>query len=273
MSNLNQQLISLGSVEKTLIIPLWARAEETLNSGLIDDPMSVEFINKLDTSIFNFNQMSRFVKNYLLTAIANRTILIDQFLNDVLSEDNIVLNFGCGLDTRFSRFRGKVRRWYDIDMPDVIKIKQNFVQENDSYKLIPASIFDDNLFGKFDLDGRVIAICEGVLMYFDEKEVRAFLSKLMQVTKEGDLIIETLGNLAKLKVNPVIKDIGESSRYIWTINEPEKLQIDNMLRTVKSSTIFDLSQERWGLYGKLMKWKFLNKRVSDKITHYRYKCQ
>lgn len=271
MFEVNQKFLDLGSIEKTLIIPLWARAYETINNGLINDELSVKLLNQLDTAVFGFDQMGKFIKNYLLTAIANRTILIDQFLSDSLTNDSIVLNFGCGLDTRYSRFKSKVKMWYDIDMSDVIELRKYLIEEEDNYKMISKSILDNNLFDNIQLNGKTVIICEGILMYFKEYVVKDFVSKLIANTKSGHLIIESLGNWAKIKVNPVIKGIGENSRYIWTINDPTQINLlNNKLSVVESTSIFEINQNRWGLYGKLMGLEYFNKRISGKITHYRY---
>lgn len=271
MSDINHQLLHLGSIEKTLIIPLWARAEETLNGGLIKDDLSVKIVNQIDTSIFGFNQMGKFIKNYLLTAIANRTLIIDNYLEHSLTKESIVLNFGCGLDTRYSRYIDKVKIWYDIDIAEVIELRKNFFTEKNNYQMISKSILDKDLFDEIELDGVVIAICEGLLMYFVESEVKDFLDRLILSTKSGNLILESLGNWAKLKVNPVIKGIGENSRYIWTINNPTNTnKLDKRLSAVESSSIFEINRKRWGVYGKLMQLEYLDKRVSSKITHYRY---
>jgi O-methyltransferase involved in polyketide biosynthesis len=158
-------------------------------------------------------------------------------------------------------------------MPEVIALRRNFVSETDHYKMLQADILDEALFSRITVSGDIVVICEGLLMYFEEAEVMGFLSRLIKNTHSGSLIIESLGSFAKLKVNPVIKGIGENSRYVWTINNPEKLQVNNCLSAVESMTIFDINKERWGIYGKLMSSNYLNKRVSSKITQYRYECQ
>lgn len=271
MSKINSKIQSLNSIEKTMLIPLWARAEETMNGGLINDPLSIEIVNEIDTSVYGFNQMSKFVKNYLLTAIANRTILIDRFLNGIINEKTVVYNFGCGLDTRFARYANKVRIWYDIDMPEVIDIRNSFAKESADYKMQAINALSDNPMEGLDLSKDCVIICEGILMYFTELEVRNFLKKVIDSTQSGNMILETLGSWTKLKVNPVIKGIGENSRYTWSLNNTQDCRkLDNRMKMIETKSIFDLNKERWGLMGRLMNSDFLNKRISSKITLYRY---
>ena len=271
MSEINSKIQALGSVEKTMLIPLWSRAEESMNGGLIDDQLSIDIINKIDTSLYGFNQMSRFVKNYLLTAIANRTILIDEYLDKVINKDSIVYNFGCGLDTRFARYLGKVKQWNDIDMPEVIDIRRSFATETDTYRMHSLSILAENPLDGLEIDKNCVVICEGLLMYFDESEVKGFLKKMIDATESGNMILETLGSWTKIKINPVIKGIGENSRYTWSLNNTKDCRkLDIRMEMVDSKTIFDLNKSRWGSMGTLMRSTYLNKRVSSKITLYRY---
>ena len=271
MSKINSKIQSLNSIEKTMLIPLWARAEETMNGGLINDPLSIEIVNEIDTSVYGFNQMSKFVKNYLLTAIANRTILIDDYLEKATNKDTVVYNFGCGLDTRFARYANKVRIWYDIDMPEVIDIRNSFAKESADYKMQAINALSDNPMEGLDLSKDCVIICEGILMYFTELEVRNFLKKVIDSTQSGKMILETLGSWTKLKVNPVIKGIGENSRYTWSLNNTQDCRkLDNRMKMIETKSIFDFNKERWGLMSRLMNSDFLNKRISSKITLYRY---
>lgn len=269
MREINNQILNLGSVEKTLIIPLWARAEESIHGGLIKDELSEKIISQIDTSIYGFDQMSKFVRNYLLTAIANRTLLIDKYLDKSITKQSVVYNFGCGLDTRFARYEGRVKKWIDIDMPDVIELRKNFVKESYNYKMISGSILDPLISGIIESPGNSIVICEGLLMYFKESEVQGFLTQIVNRSKGGNMILETLGSWAKIKVNPVIKGIGENSRYTWTLNNTmDCRKLDNRMMMISSNSIFDINYARWGTMGMLMKSSYLNKRVSSKITLY-----
>lgn len=270
VSEINSRVLSLDSLEKTLIIPLWARAEETLHGGLINDELSVKFIEQIDTSVFGFDQMSSFVRNYLLTAIANRTLLIDSYLDTLVNENSIVYNFGCGLDTRFERYKSKVLKWVDIDLPEVIELRKELVTESSGYSMMCASILDDKFNFIEDSEDNII-ICEGLLMYFKGSEVQNFLGNVIDTTKSGNMILESLGSWAKIKINPVIKGIGENSRYTWTLNNTQDYRkLDIRMKLINSKNIFKISNARWGTMGKLMKSKYLNDRVSSKITLYRF---
>ncbi|HBZ19782.1 MAG TPA: hypothetical protein DEO60_01525 [Bacteroidales bacterium] len=41
-----------------------------------------------------------------------------------------IKNIGCGLDTRFERIDNGKLKWFDIDFPEVIKLRGRFMNEN-----------------------------------------------------------------------------------------------------------------------------------------------
>lgn len=265
------KILSLSDVEKTLVIPLWARAEETLVGGLIEDRLSVELVETLDLSVFNFQQLSPFIKNYLLTAIANRTIIIDDMLKKLDGKGRTVLNFGCGMDTRFSRFESKFDMWYDIDLEPVIELRRQLIDERDGYRMITGDITSESVVPKQIEGENFIVVCEGLLMYFTHNQVMSFLNKMTNELEKGDLIFESLGSYAKIKVNPVIKGIGEKSKYKWGMNNICKLEEEiPYLRHRKTVSIFDINKSRWGVMVNLMRVNYLKKRVASKISHFSY---
>ena len=264
------EIATLSGVEKTLLIPLWARAKETQGRGSIRDELSVQLINRINIEEFGLDNLSPFVRNYLLTAIANRTILIDKYLNRILDSQTIVVNLGCGLDTRYIRYIEKVKHWYDFDLDNVISLRKKLVDEVDNYSMLAGSLLDEELFDKIG-HKNIVCICEGLLMYFDEATVREFVDNIVSKTESGYLIMETLGNWTKFGVNPVISKIGEKSKYTWTINnQAELLKYNDKLELLATESIFDINKLNWKIMSKIAKSKFLRTRISSNITMLRY---
>jgi len=58
------------------------------------------------------------------------------------SPDGVVVNIGCGLDSRFSRIDNGRVCFHDLDLPDVSGIKRRFFEENDRYQFIASSVLD-----------------------------------------------------------------------------------------------------------------------------------
>eukprot|EP00831_Metopus_contortus_P044409 TRINITY_DN3561_c0_g1_i3.p1 TRINITY_DN3561_c0_g1~~TRINITY_DN3561_c0_g1_i3.p1 ORF type:complete len:154 (+),score=35.58 TRINITY_DN3561_c0_g1_i3:110-571(+) len=102
-----------------------------------------------------------------------------------------VINIGCGLDTRFERIdNGKVI-WYDLDLPQSIKLRKNFFKEDDRYKMISKSVFDNSWINDIkEKNRKVLVIAEGILMYFSKEEVVSILDMLQRGFNECECLFE-----------------------------------------------------------------------------------
>ena len=56
----------------------------------------------------------------------------------------MIVHIGCGFDSRFERVDNGQVEWYDLDLPDVIKLRRKLIgDEGNRYHLIDCSVFDD----------------------------------------------------------------------------------------------------------------------------------
>ena len=99
--NSKVSLQKLEGVPRTLLIPLRGRYLETKrDEGIINDPKSVEIIDSLE---HDFGESELPWDGQLLMAV--RTEILDESINKFLADnpDSVVVNLGCGLDTRGGR--------------------------------------------------------------------------------------------------------------------------------------------------------------------------
>ena len=112
---------NLTGIPETMLIPLWAKAEETQRvNPIIRDTKAEKIIKTIDYDFSKFNKswMSQ-------TGIAIRTFILDRAVEKFLSvNDNaIIINLGAGLDTRYERLSpNRIKCWYDLDVPEAIQI-------------------------------------------------------------------------------------------------------------------------------------------------------
>ena len=130
----------LKNVAETLLYPLISRYVETKKeNGVIKDPKSIEIIEALDydvknTKLFPISQLGACL----------RTIIFDEAVLDFIGKnhDSVIVNLGCGLDTRFSRIDNNQILWFDLDLPETIKIRKKFFPETSRHKFIAKSVLD-----------------------------------------------------------------------------------------------------------------------------------
>ena len=180
---------NLKGVSETQLITLWARAAETKHENpIIKDQKAVEIVNKIE---YDFSKFDKDMLTQVMVAV--RTEILDNATNAFIEKypDAIIINLGCGLDTRFSRLDNNKIHWYDLDLPESINIRRHFFEERDRYKMIAKSVFDYSWTDDIQANEHVLIILEGLLVYFKEHEVKNLLNKLIN-TFEGAELLSTI---------------------------------------------------------------------------------
>ena len=166
----------LGDIPETLLIPLRGRYLETKRTnGIIRDPRSIEI---LDHIAYDFSRHE--LSTGTQVGVAVRTLILDREIRAFLDvhDKAVVVNLGCGLDTRCHRLDNGRVQWFDLDVEETIELRRHFFPENDRYTLLARSVLDFEWCDEIPTDRPVLIIAEGLLMYFEEEEVRRILTKL-----------------------------------------------------------------------------------------------
>ncbi|MCT6781896.1 MULTISPECIES: hypothetical protein [Streptomyces] len=91
---------NLGSVQVTLLIPLYGRAVETRKKhAILRDAKADEMVAEIDYDFARFDNLPSLIGTVL------RTALFDRWVHDFLAESpaGTVIEIGTGLNTRFER--------------------------------------------------------------------------------------------------------------------------------------------------------------------------
>ena len=123
-----------GGVPITMLIPLYARAAETqAPQPMIRDEDAVQMVAAIDYDYSTFADDAA-----TLLGIAIRTQVLDEFAGEYIAQhpDACIINLGAGLDTRFSRVDNGRVRWYDLDLPESIAIRHQFIDRKFYAKLL-----------------------------------------------------------------------------------------------------------------------------------------
>ncbi|NEO92364.1 MAG: class I SAM-dependent methyltransferase [Moorea sp. SIO3G5] len=199
----------IGDVAATSLMTLYCHALESQSKDpILDDPLAVEITDKLtpelsqsDNKLYQSLAKGKLEKK-LVVHVAMRAKRYDDYARNFLerSHNGIVVNIGCGLDTRFHRIdNGKVI-FYDLDLPEVIAVKKKLLPETDRYRFIPSSVLNYEwmeAITQLNPDS-VLLMAEGVFMYLQEDEVKSLVLKL-QSTFPGCELIAEFFNAAWLK--------------------------------------------------------------------------
>lgn len=197
----NKVSIKKDSVQETLVIPLYGRkiANELFPTLYSDDTAS-KIIEQLD---YDFSALEQRSKNkfYLFGAleIAMRQYDLACEVRDYLAAHPkaAVVNLGCGLDATAAACDNGECKMYNIDLPDVIALREQVLPAGERDTYIAADLNDTDAW--FDLiddsDGSVF-IAAGVFYYFLREQATALFEKMQKRFKGGVLAFDTANRAA-----------------------------------------------------------------------------
>ena len=215
----------LESLQKTLLLPLWGRAEASrMQSPVLTDLRAVELIGRMD---YDFSRLSRQLGTFCALSLAARAKEFDAVLLDFVKRKGNVtaVNLGAGLDTAFCRVKSERLRWVDIDLPDVIALRRKLLPETREMEEIPKSMFDGSIRGDIGEAENVLFIIGGVLMYFGEARVRQLFEQLSGQFRNAEMVFDTFTPLGVLYCNRRLAKSGfHNAGMKWGIRNPGRME-------------------------------------------------
>lgn len=235
----------LSVLAQTLFIPLAVRAKEAeCSRPIFIDKMAIDIFNQCDTRnvIIDGGEISTH-------GILARTQVIDTEVESLLSvnPNAIVINLGAGLDTRFFRLDNGTVKWYDLDLPEVIALRKQFIAENDRLHFVAKSVMDYSWIDeiKYSSNDTVILIAEGLLMYFTENDVKKILSILIKKFPNADMFFDVVHSFF----------IGKkiSSGFLWGIAKAKELEsLNNEISVMQAWSTGSLIKQRQSLIFRML---------------------
>lgn len=198
------------------MITLWARATESRRPDAITrDRKAVEICDRLD---YDFSRFTGGWKSQVGVAVRDRHIdvIVRAFL--ARAGPAAIVNLGAGLDTRFFRIDDGSALWFDVDLPDAIALRRQFIDETDRLTLISCSALDDRWIERVREEAGnrpTLLLAEGVLMFFAKVEVRAVLDRFARAFPDGEMLVDLIGPL--MVRFPRLHDTlpGTAARFRW----------------------------------------------------------
>lgn len=164
----------LTGVPETMLWTLHNRATESMRPDGILRDTEIERIYKA----IDYDYKASFRAGDPSHSI--RSIMFDRYVSGFLAEhpDGVVVNLGVGLETQRFRLDNQQALWIGVDLPESIAIRERFIAPDERHRHIAASAMDESWYDEVP-DGRSVYItAQGLLMYFEEEEVKQHLISL-----------------------------------------------------------------------------------------------
>lgn len=190
----------MKNVSKTLYIPLYGKAYVSQKQIILKD-INAEIIWQKE----GFELKGKAKSKWLAYYMAMRSATIDDFVEDKLRENSVVLHLGCGLDSRSQRIACP-NLWYDIDFDDVIQVRKQYFQPTNTYQMISADITDLSFLNQIPKQSHGIIILEGLSMYLSKEHLNKLFEALSNHFDDLDMILDAYSTFAlkmSNKRNPI----------------------------------------------------------------------
>jgi len=217
--------IILGPVQKTLFLPVVARAlESSKSTPMLFDKTAMQIVEKIN---YNFTKLISSITELSRIAWIVRSTCFDRLIRDFLRRypGATVVNIGCGLDTTYERVDNGLVQWYDMDLPDVIELRKLFMNETKNRKFIAGSFLENSWYKKLGYPEHVLFIAGGVFYFYEEKVIRTFLIKLSLLFQSCELLFDVTSPSGVRATNRVLQKAGiyEKSFLKWGLKSTDTI--------------------------------------------------
>jgi len=220
--------IDLGAVQETLMLPLWARARETeKHNPIVCDPYAQNIVERID---YDFSQIEEGPAADHQGVWAIRAYNFDNIVKGFLANNNraVVVNIGAGLDTSFQRIDDGSALWINIDLPDVVALRQKLIPDSEREMTIAKSVFDFTWIDDISrwMEGRsILFTAAGVLCYFERQEVETLFRKLAGTYPSSHVIFDSMSRFVAWGTNrEILKNSRMDALIKWHLKRASDLQ-------------------------------------------------
>ena len=209
--------IEKNTVQETLIIPLYGRkvcAERY--PEMLNDEEAKRIIENIE---YDFDEKGKLMEKqpglFGALEVAQRQYDLAFEVTDYLKThpEAAVVNLGCGLDNTFTRVDNGRCRGYNVDLPDIIEIRNGLLPAGEREENIAADLNDFSWFDmiEFDESKGAVFFAAGVFYYFKTEQVKTLFSAMAKHFKGGKIIFDSCNKIgAKMMTKTWLKEAGIS---------------------------------------------------------------
>ena len=222
--------IEKNSVQETLIIPLFGRLIcSERYPELFSDPSAARICGRLD---YDFSEKRRLMESqaglFGALEVAQRQYDLMWEVRDYLKTHPkaAVVNLGCGLDDTFSQVENGQCRGYNLDMPDVISVRNELLPAGEREQNLACDLNDHSWMEQIDAEHGAVFFASGVFYYFETEAVKA-LFRAMAARFPGAVLAFDCCNRrgAKMMTKTWLKGAGiRDVNALFSLDDPMSLQ-------------------------------------------------
>jgi methyltransferase (TIGR00027 family) len=233
----------LWDVSETGLLTLYCRAIESQSRApILVDTKAVEIANRLRPvlEVSDRAGLRRLAEGKINKTLAVHIALRGKKYDDIARDfirrnpNGVIVNLGCGLDSRFFRLDDGRMLFFDLDLPEMIECKLQFFEENERYRMIGVSVYEMDWMNQVAVVGKrpVLFMAEGLFMYLDPGKVRALVSALQSRFPSSELVCEVfnrfwLNPLMNWMIRSKLQDnlkIGSQAAFSFGVSDSHEME-------------------------------------------------
>jgi methyltransferase (TIGR00027 family) len=212
--------VDLDGPPQTMLATLYAKALDA------DAPRSIlrDHYAKAAVARIDYDWGATGINARQAPSVAVRTLHFDNWTRQFLAvhKEATVVHVGCGLDARAYRLDPPTGvRWYDIDHPEVIGLRERVYPVRANYQMLPASVTDPSWLAEIPTDHPTLLLGEGLTPYLTKDDGLALLRRVADRFPSGELQFDAFSSFGIRTAqifNPVVRRSG--SKLHWAVNGP-----------------------------------------------------
>ncbi|MFY0567469.1 class I SAM-dependent methyltransferase [Archangium lansingense] len=215
--------VRLTKEKETYLATLYGKAmDAAVENPILGDHFAADAVARID---YDFTELK--MEGGGEITLPMRALHFDQWTRAFLAAnpESTVLHLGCGLDTRVYRINpGPTVRWFDVDFPDVIALREQLYPEREGYRRIATSVTELSWLDAIPGDTPVLVIAEGLMMYLHEKDGTALLRRITEQFPSGQLAFDGYSRTMIRLISRLTSARGMKVSLVWGVGDPHDLE-------------------------------------------------
>ncbi len=206
----------LSEVSKTLYVPMGGRIYASEHfPNVFYDAKAIDLKKQIPQDVLNDALQSQ----YSFMASASRCKNIDDSIRAFLGQypqANIV-ELGCGLETTYFRVDNGSATWYELDLPEVMELRETLIPRQERMTHLKASVFDPEWMKQLAAelnDQPVLFLASGLFHYFEKEAVVQLLISLQQF-KNSYIVFDAVSKSGMKGTRRYMKKMGKDAALMY----------------------------------------------------------
>ncbi len=223
--------IEKGSVQETLIVPLYARklcAEQF--PTLYQDEYAAMICSRLDYDFSQFRKKensSMYQFGGLEGAMREKDMIWE--ITDYLKSHPTaaVVNLGCGLNMTGRSADNGTCLIYNLDFPDVIASRNEIIPAGEREQNIACDLNDFAWMDQIDASGGAVLYAAGVFHYFTTEQIKSMTLAMAEKFPDGRLVFDTVGKFGRdVLMKGTLKNMGMEDQVsgLFCVDKADQLE-------------------------------------------------